>query len=329
MTDKIILEKKKWTRRQIIKMGLLGAGMVIGGGLTTTPVGKKLVSVLAEDYSGREPAPVRLRPNPEQWSAHDLTVAWLGHASFIINFFGTKILLDPALEERIGITPLGNLTFGLKRYQSAALTADEVGPIDLLLVSHAHTDHFDYPTLRRLQSAKTTVVTAKNTSSLWQGLDFKAVREMHWQDSQELAAVQVRAIEGQHWGARIPWYKGMEANSFLLSKNGVNIFWGADTGYTPKIKEQLKGIPIDLAIVGIGAYLPKSFEKNHATPEQAWQIAEEIGAKWVIPMHWGAFRLGQEPVDEPIGRFREAAAGKFEKIALQEVGATWGMPKSS
>jgi len=323
MSEATNINEKKWTRRQIIKIGLLGAG-----GLTTTPVGKKVVSVLAEDYNGREPAPVRLRPEPERWSDHDLTVAWLGHASFLINFFGTKILLDPALEDRIGITPFGNLTVGPKRYQSAALTADEVGLVDLLLVSHAHTDHFDYPTLRRLQSTKTIAVTAKNTTRLWQGMNFKSVVQMHWQDTQELAGVQVRAIEGQHWGARMPWYKDMEANSLLLSKNGVNIFFGGDTGYTPKIKEQLTDIPIDLAIVGIGAYKPKSFEKRHATPEQAWQIAEEIGAKWVIPMHWGAFRLGQEPMEEPIKRFREAAAEKHEKIAIQEVGATWGMPKS-
>lgn len=309
-------------------MGLLGTGVFMAGGLTTTPVGKKIVSMLAEDYSGREPASVKLRPNPEQWSDHDLTVAWIGHASFLINFFGTKILLDPALEERIGITPFSDLTVGPKRYQSAALTADEVGPVDLLLVSHAHTDHFDYPTLRRLQSTKTIAVTAKNTTRLWQGLDFKSVVQMHWQDTQELATVQVRAIEGQHWGARLPWYKDMEANSLLLSKNGVNIFFGGDTGYTPIIKEQLTDIPIDLAIIGIGAYSPKSFEKKHATPEQAWKIAEEIGAKWVIPMHWGAFRLSQEPMEEPIKRFREAAAGKHEKLAIQEVGATWGIPKS-
>lgn len=296
-------------------------------GLIASPVGR-VMARLIED-AGHETASVRLRPEPAHWSDNDLTVAWLGHASFVVNFFGTKILLDPALEERIGITPFGDTTIGLKRYQSAALTADKVGPVDLLLVSHAHTDHFDFPTLRRLQSTKTIAVTAKNTTPLWQGLNFKSVVQMHWQDTWELAGVQIRAIEGCHWGARLPWNKEMEANSLLLSKNGVNIFFGGDTGYTTQIKEQLLGIPIDLAIVGIGAYSPKSFEKKHATPEQAWQIGEEIGAKWVIPMHWGAFRLSQEPMDEPMKRFLAAAAGKQERIAIQEVGATWKMTGSS
>ncbi|KJR44216.1 Metal-dependent hydrolase [Desulfosporosinus sp. I2] len=64
----------------------------------------------------------------------------------------------------------------------------------------------------------------------------------------------------------------------------------------------MSGVPIDLAIMGIGAYSPKSFEARHATPEQAWKMAEEISAKWIIPMHWGAFNLSGEPMEEPIAR---------------------------
>ena len=86
-------------------------------------------------------------PTPHTWSKHEVTVAWLGHASFLINFFGTRILIDPALNSNIGITPIGNLTLGPSRHIASALNSDEVGPIDLLLVSHAH--HFDYPTLRK------------------------------------------------------------------------------------------------------------------------------------------------------------------------------------
>lgn len=265
-------------------------------------------------------------PTPHKWSNNEVTVAWLGHASFLINFFGTRILIDPALNSHIGITPVGNLTIGPSRYIAPALNSDEVGPIDLLLVSHAHTDHFDYPTLRKLQSPNTLVITAKNTLPLWDGMKFQTVEEMHWQDGKSFAGVNVRAIEGKHWGARIPWKKGMEANSLLLSKNGLNLFFGADTGYTELIKQQLSGVPIDLAIMGIGAYSPKSFESRHSTPEQAWKMAEEISAKWIIPMHWGAFKLSREPMEEPMVRFRHAASGQIEKVAIRETGVTWILP---
>lgn len=313
----------RYTRREFISLGMLGTLGLTGGYFAIN-------NVLGEQ-SGEKSGQKLIKPNyipaPSKWLNDEVTVAWLGHASFLINFFGTRILIDPALNSNIGITPLGDLTIGPSRYIASALSSDEVGAIDLLLVSHAHTDHFDYPTLRKFQSPNTSVVTAKNTSPLWKGMKFKSIEEMHWQDSKSLAGVTVKAIEGKHWGARIPWKKGMEANSLLLSKNGINIFFGADTGYTELIQQQLSGVPIDIAIMGIGAYSPKSFEAKHATPEQAWKMAEEMSAKWIIPMHWGAFNLSREPMDEPITRFRQAASGQIEKVAIQETGVTWILPR--
>lgn len=129
-------------------------------------------------------------PTPTEWSSKEVTIAWLGHASFLLNFFGTRIIIDPALAINIGITPVGNFTIGPKRYIASALNSSEVGPIDLLLVSHAHTDHFDYPTLRKLQSSNTPVVTAKNTLPLWKGMSYQSINELHWQDTKSLAAKQ-------------------------------------------------------------------------------------------------------------------------------------------
>jgi len=315
---------KKYTRREVIGCGLLGISAI--GRLSLLPTGK-LVAKRVEDEVGHQTTQARLRPTPGKWADNEVTIAWLGHASFLINFFGTKIIIDPALGSRIGLTPFRGHTIGLSRYISAPLNSGEVGPIDLLLVSHAHTDHYDYPTLHQLQSPNTIAVTAKNTTPLWQGMKFRSLEEMHWRDSKSLAGVEVKAIEAKHWGARLPWQKGMEANSLLLSKNGVNIFFGGDTGYTDLIKQQLTGIPVDLAIMGIAAYSPKSFEARHATPEQAWKMAEEISAKWIIPMHWGTFKLSNEPMEEPITRFRQVAAGQLDKVPIQEVGASWVLPR--
>jgi len=193
--------------------------------------------------------------------------------------------------------------------------------VDLLLVSHAHTDHLDYPTLRQLQSPTTIAVTAQNTTSLWEDMKFRSIEEMAWRDSRSLAEVKVTAIEGKHWGARLPWYKGMEANSLLLSKNGVNIFFGADTGYTELIKQQLNGIPIDLAIMGIAAYSPKSFETRHANPEQAWKMAEEMSAKWVIPnlpLPSGCCRSNRKGGSSGGGSLMGTAALKKKQLARKQ-----------
>lgn len=300
--------------------------LLLAGALKASPV----TSVISNEYKKDTESITRVknRPEPMKWSDTDITVAWLGHASFLLNFYGTKILIDPALETRIGLTPIGNYTLGPSRYVEPALCTDELGPVDLLLLSHAHTDHFDLPTINKVKSVNTHLITANNTSYLLDGDGFASVKELRWQESTNVSDVTIKAIEGQHWGARLPWQKGMNANSLLISKNGVNIFFGADTGYTAKISEQLRDVEVELAIMGIAAYSPKSFESKHASPEQAWQMSEEMKAKWIVPMHWGTFKLSQEPMDEPITRFRSAAAGQLERVAIQEIGGMWVRPKA-
>lgn len=306
-------KSKVMTRRKFIALG----AAAIGGIALASQMGS------LNDTTEKIEKPT-LIPTPEKWKDQDLTVAWLGHAGFLINFYGTKILIDPAFYDKIGLTPVGNYTIGMKRYVTGPLIAAQIGKVDLVICSHAHTDHFDYPSLRDMQSLDTSVITAKGTRSLWEGMTYKTINEMHWGEEKEYSGgLKVKAIEGAHWGARLPWNKEMESNSILLSKNGVNIFFGADTGYTEKFQQQLREVDIELAIMGIGAYSPKSFEARHATPEQAIQIAEEIGAKKILPMHWGTFKLSQEPMDEPIQRFNQAMAGKLDQIALQEIGGTW------
>lgn len=78
--------------------------------------------------------------------------------------------------------------------------------------------------------------------------------------------------------------------------------------------------------MGIGAYMPVSLQKHHATPEEAIRIANNIGAKIIIPMHFGTFRLSREPMNEPIQRFRSAMSGELKRIGLQEIGYTWVKP---
>jgi L-ascorbate metabolism protein UlaG (beta-lactamase superfamily) len=306
-------QAKVMTRRQFITLGAAAIG-----GLAITSQIKRL-----EDNNNHRIEPPKFNPTPDKWRNEDLTLAWLGHAGFLMNFYGTKILIDPVLYEKIGITPVGNYTIGVKRYVSSPLTAAQIGEIDMIICTHAHTDHFDYPTLRDFQSKHTSVVTAENTKPLWDGMNYNSVDEICWGKEKNFGELKVKAIEGKHWGARLPWNQEMKANCILLSKNGVNVFIGGDTGYTEGIQQQLREVEIELAIMGIGAYSPKSFEARHATPEQSIQMAEEMGAKKILPMHWGTFKLSQEPMDEPIKRFNQALAGSLDKIAIQEIGATW------
>ena len=153
--------------------------------------------------SRRSIAPAFAHPTPESWSNDDLTVAWIGHSTVLINFFGIKILTDPVLFPRIGIR-LPFLTVGPKRLTQPALTFAELPPIDLVLLSHAHFDHIDRRTLK-LFSDTTRVITAKGTCDLLRGMKFCEVIELGWNESVRLTLreldLAVRAFKPKHWGA--------------------------------------------------------------------------------------------------------------------------------
>src|SRR5437870_13351988 len=142
------------------------------------------------------------RPTPDTWRNENLTAAWIGHSTVLINFFGVTILTDPVLSPRIGIR-LPFLTVGPKRLTQPALTFAELPPIDLVLLSHAHFDHIDRRTLK-LFSDTTRVITAKRTRDLLRGTKFVEVIELGWNETVRLTLrsmeIEVRAFRPKHWG---------------------------------------------------------------------------------------------------------------------------------
>jgi L-ascorbate metabolism protein UlaG (beta-lactamase superfamily) len=125
-----------------------------------------------------------LRPNPGQWNPNTLTATWIGHATVLINFYGTTILTDPVFFERVGVD-LGFGVIGRRRLIAPALNINELPPIDLVLLSHAHMDHFDMPSLQALPRSA-AVVTAKNTEDLLSDCHFKSVSPLGWGQSTRL-----------------------------------------------------------------------------------------------------------------------------------------------
>src|SRR6266513_2526475 len=131
--------------------------------------------------SWRPIAPAFAKPEPRKWNDARVTVAWLGHATVLINFFGIKILTDPVLFPRIGIR-LSGFTIGPKRLIAPALKFDELPDIDLIPLSHAHFDHLDLQTLRCFDG-KTNVITARATSDLLRHTRFRDVTELDWRET--------------------------------------------------------------------------------------------------------------------------------------------------
>lgn len=271
----------------------------------------------------RSVAPAPYRPNPAQWRDDQLTVAWLGHATLLINFFGVRILTDPALLPRVGVR-LGPATLGPKRYVAPALLARDLPPLDIVLLTHAHMDHFDIGTLRKLPR-DVTVVTAKHTADLLAGMRFHDVAEIGWSESRRFETrhgpLTVDAFQVRHWGSRMPRDGPRGYNGYLLERNGCRVCMAGDTAHTSVAAAGRRG-PVDLMAVPIGAYNP--WIASHCTPEQAVDMANQARARFVVPIHHQTFRLSAEPMDEPIQRFVRALAP--ERIGLTEIGQTFVVP---
>ena len=277
--------------------------------------------------SWRPIAPAFARPRPETWRDARVTLAWLGHATVLINFFGVKILTDPVLFPRIGIR-LPGFTIGPKRLTAPALKVHELPAIDLILLSHAHFDHFDLRTLRRFGKS-TSVITARATSDLLRRTRFGDVTELDWQQRKILPTpageIRITALPLNHWGARTQSDTHRGYNGYLIEGNGRRIIFAGDTAMSDSFARLRRAGPIDIAIMPIGAYNP--WIHSHCSPEQAVEMATAAGARFIVPVHHQTFRLSFEPFREPIERFEAALSQTPERVALREIGETFVLPE--
>ena len=276
--------------------------------------------------SRRPIAPAFAKPEPSKWNDAQVTAAWIGHATVLINFFGIKILTDPVLFPRIGIR-LPGFTIGPKRLTAPALEFHELPRIDIVLLSHAHFDHFDLRTLHRFNQ-NTSVITAPKTQDLLRWTRLRDITELHWGERKTLETpagdVEIVAFRVKHWGARKQRDTHRGYNGYHLERNGRRILFAGDTALTDTFADLRKYGPIDLAIMSIAAYNPWIW--NHCTPEQAIEMANAAGAQFIMPVHHQTFRLSFESLREPIERFEAALKQTPERIAIREIGETFVLP---
>lgn len=264
------------------------------------------------------PAPVK--PDPRAWPENALTVCWLGHATVLIQFYGLRILVDPVLHDRVGIDA-GLLTLGPKRHVAPALTFEALPAIDVVLLTHAHMDHLDLPTLGRFREPVATV-TARDTVDLLAGTKLQGAVALGWGETTRHRSPKgellVRAFEVQHWGQRWPSEKPRGYNGYLLTREGRSILIGGDTAHTPHFAGLRPHGPFEVAIMPIAAYNP--WIRNHCTPEQAVVMADQAGARLFVPVHHDTFKLSEEPLTEPLERLERVLAPEQGRLALRRVG---------
>ncbi len=307
-------------RKEFIKKSSLAAG-----GLFLSPF------ISTSSTEAKPLVELNFKPEPHLWQNDQLSLAWIGHSTILINMFGKWILTDPVLFERVGVYFFGT-SIGPTRLTPPALKTDEFPKPDIILLSHAHMDHMDYPTLRFFAKKfpnQIDVIVAYLTKDVIEDLPWKSVTVMDWNDERVVQGVRFRANEVKHFGWRYPWEKdrsrgymkdGRSFNSYVIDYNGKKVLFGGDTAMTDKFKS-LKSEQIDVAIMPIGAYNP--WVRNHCNPEEALKMASEIGAKHFIPIHTKTFKQSNEPFNEAIEWMKKSSANYNIKIGLEEIGETF------
>lgn len=252
------------------------------------------------------------RPVYPKLSHGDVAITWIGHASFLVQFNDLNVLIDPNF---------ANWLFLLKRVKRAGLKIRDLPPIDLVLLTHAHFDHFHKPTLRRLPEPKIGIMPW-GVGELAKGLGFGRIIELQTWEGFSSGDWRVTLTPAKHWGARTLHDHHRGYGGFLLEHQGRRIYHAGDSAYFEGFKEIGERCAPEIALLPIGAYYPDTFRQVHMGPDEAMRVFKDLGAEWFIPMHFGAFKLSFEDLDAPPTWLKEIAReeGQSHRVRILEEG---------
>jgi L-ascorbate metabolism protein UlaG (beta-lactamase superfamily) len=262
--------------------------------------------------------------NPlESWAKlpqSGLRVTWLGHSTMLIEIDGVRILTDPVWGPRASPSAL----VGPKRFQPSPVSLGKMPPVDVVLISHDHYDHLDYPTIRALAKTRIPFVASLGVGAhleYW-GVQPERITELDWWESHTLpnTGVVLTAAPSQHFSGR--GLKDRNAtlwSSFAIQGPRHSVFFSGDTGLTTEyrpIRERLG--PFDLVMLEIGAFHP-AWGDIHLGPDNAIKAHAMLGGAF-MPVHWGTFALAMHPWDQPAERLLELAQHSDAQLLMPLLG---------
>lgn len=230
-----------------------------------------------------------------QITAGQTSVTWVGHASFVVRIGGLTVLTDPVWSRRIpGVAP---------RLTPVGVEWDELPKIDAVVISHNHYDHLDAPTIARLPRETPILVPAK-LARWFTRKGFSDVTELDWWEGHSIGPVRFDFVPAHHWSRRtfFDFCRTLWGGWVLTAQSGARVYFAGDTAYGQWFTEIGSRFPgVDIALMPVGAYEPRWFMRpSHVDPTEAVRACLEVGARHMVPMHWGTFTLSAEPVMAPL-----------------------------
>lgn len=255
----------------------------------------------------------RIKGNSESFS-----ITWIGHATFLIQLNGLTILTDPVWSKQLGMQ---------KRSTPPGLKLEELPDIDIVLISHGHYDHLSFSTIKRLPG-KPLFYVPIGLKSAFTRRGYTHVTDANWWDRFQLEQLELSFVPAQHWSKRTL----MDSNTshwggWVIEGTSRNIYFAGDSGYFRGFTQIAEQFSMDIILMPIGAYEPEWFMNvSHMNPEHAIRAFLDLKGNVMIPMHYGAFRLGDDTGPEALNRFKK----EWERLKLDDrsmkilaIGETW------
>ncbi len=261
---------------------------------------------------------------PVRVPADQLGITFIGHSSFLLQVAGRHLLIDPVFARSLIL---------LRRQRRAGVRVEDLPAVDAVLLTHAHMDHLNLPSLRRiirhtrrLTGRAPACVVPHGLRDLVEPLGFHPITELTWWNSTLLdGEVEITLTPAKHWGARLFRDTHRLFGGYVIAGGGHRVYHSGDTAYFSTFAEIGQRLRPDVALLPIGAYFPDSYRAVHTSPEEALRAFLDLRtATTMIPMHFGTFPLGREPIGEPPVRLMEAArrAGVASRVRILHEGET-------
>lgn len=270
------------------------------------------------------PGPLPALSPLESWSkppGSGLRVTWLGHSTVLIEIDGLRVLTDPVWGPRASPSRF----IGPKRFQPVPVLLRALPPVDLVLVSHDHYDHLDYPTIRQLRRHTVPFVTSLGVGAhleAW-GIAPERIVELDWWESFSLpnADLTVTAAPSQHFSGRTIKTRNTTLWSSLVIRSPRHaVFFSGDTGLTTEYREIRERLgPFDLTMLEVGGWHP-SWGDMHLGPENALEAHALLGGGAFLPIHWGTFALAMHPWDQPAETLLRLAPAAGARLLMPRLG---------
>jgi L-ascorbate metabolism protein UlaG (beta-lactamase superfamily) len=280
------------------------------------------IKFLFSDEANRKPThplPVK-NTDLKKLNAADDLVVWLGHSTFYMHLEGRRLLIDPVLSRYAAPLPFMNKAFA----GDYPYTPEALPDIDIVILSHDHWDHADFPTLKALHQRVGTFICPLGVGShlrAW-GIPREKIRELDWNETLAVGPeLTLHALPARHFAGRGLFTKNKTLwAAFAFETSRRKIFYSGDGGYGAHFADIGKKFGgFDLAILENGQY-DKRWANVHMTPEEAARAAEDLKAKAVLPAHAARFSISLHSWDDPYKRLATASAGKPFKLLTPTMG---------